>query len=100
MLEVPRAGEHDELARVSHVPPEKLTARLTGVEDLLELSSMGIPDVSVQSWSLEIAGLVERSTRMSFEELTRLPKRTVESVFVCSFNSDDAELYHALAKQR
>jgi DMSO/TMAO reductase YedYZ molybdopterin-dependent catalytic subunit len=80
----PRPTMLDDRMRISRVPPEKLTARLTDVEDLLELSSMGIPDVNAESWSLEITGLVERLVRLSFDELRRLPKRTVESVFACS----------------
>lgn len=70
--------------RVSRVRPEKLTQRVTPVDDLLELSSMGVPDISAQDWTLQITGLVDRPMSMSFEELKRFPKRPVEAVFVCS----------------
>src|SRR5215510_14828435 len=70
--------------RIHRVPPEKLTERMTAIDDILELSSMGIPDVSPHSWRLEIAGLVDRVTYFTFAEIRRFPKRTIESVFVCS----------------
>lgn len=80
----PKPPMHDDRTRIGHVPPEKLTERATDVGDVLELSSMGIPDLSYQNWTLEITGLVDRPARISFEELTHLPKQTVQSVFVCS----------------
>jgi molybdopterin-dependent oxidoreductase-like protein protein len=40
--------------------------------------------VSAPDWELEITGLVARSTTFTFEQIRRFPKRTVESVFVCS----------------
>jgi DMSO/TMAO reductase YedYZ molybdopterin-dependent catalytic subunit len=80
----PKRPMLDHRMRVRSVPPEKLTERLTAIDDVLELSSMGIPDVSPNDWRLEIAGLVDRPASFGFEEIRRPPKRTVESVFVCS----------------
>src|SRR5262245_58804568 len=80
----PKPPMLDERTRIGHVPPAKLTEPVTNAEDVFELSSMGIPEVDIQDWTLEIAGLLEHPMRVSFEELTRLPKRTVESTFVCS----------------
>ena len=70
--------------RIGAVPLARLTQRLTAVEDFLELSSMGVPNVDPHDWTLEITGLVDRSTFISFAELKRFPKRTMEFVFVCS----------------
>jgi len=70
--------------RIGGVSPAQLTDRLTGLENLLELSSMGVPDVDSRDWKLDITGLVNRSTSITFEELKRLPKRSLETVFVCS----------------
>src|SRR5262245_56539767 len=70
--------------RIGGVSPAQLTDRLTGLENLLELSSMGVPDVDSRDWKLDITGLVNRSTYITFEELKRLPKRSLETVFVCS----------------
>src|SRR5262249_34956275 len=70
--------------RIGGVSPAQLTDRLTGLENLLELSSMGVPDVDSHDWKLDITGLVNRSTSITLEELKRLPKRSLETVFVCS----------------
>jgi sulfane dehydrogenase subunit SoxC len=70
--------------RIGGVSPARLTDRLTGLGNLLELSSMGVPDVNSHAWTLDITGLVNRSTSITFEELKRFPKRSLESVFVCS----------------
>jgi sulfane dehydrogenase subunit SoxC len=80
----PKPPMLDDRTRVGHVPLAKLTEPVTKVEDVFELSSMGIPEINIHDWTLEITGLVEHPMRVSFDELTRLPKRTVESVFVCS----------------
>ena len=70
--------------RIGRVRPENLTQRLTPAGAFLELSSMGIPDISPLDWRLEITGLVDCSMSLSLEQLKCFPKRTVESVFVCS----------------
>jgi DMSO/TMAO reductase YedYZ molybdopterin-dependent catalytic subunit len=60
---------------------------LTPINTLFETSSMGVPDVrAAAEWKLEITGLVESSTSISFDDLKGFPKRTVETVFVCSGN--------------
>jgi DMSO/TMAO reductase YedYZ molybdopterin-dependent catalytic subunit len=69
---------------IGAVSPAQLSDRLTGLDNLLELSSMGIPDVQVDDWTLDITGLVNRPTSITFKELKRFPKRNLESVFVCS----------------
>jgi sulfane dehydrogenase subunit SoxC len=74
----------DDQMRVVHVPPARLNDSVTKTEDVFELSSMGIPDISIRDWILEITGLIERPMRVTFDALARLPKRTVKSVFVCS----------------
>jgi len=80
----PKPPMLDNRMRIGRTPPEKLTRKLTPIDDVLELSSMGIPDVNPRDWKLEITGLVDRPTSIRFEELKQLPKRSVESVFVCS----------------
>src|SRR5262245_3829865 len=70
--------------RIDGVSPSQLTDRLTRLDNLLELSSMGVPDVDSHAWQLDISGLVKRSTSITFEDLKRFPKRSMESVFVCS----------------
>lgn len=80
----PKPPMLDRRMRIRTVAPEKLTERVTAVEDVLELSSMGIPDVSADDWTLDITGLVDWPTSFTLDEIVRLQKRTVESVFVCS----------------
>lgn len=80
----PKPPMLDHRMRIRRVAPEKLTERLTAVDDVLELSSMGIPDVNAGNWTLEVTGLVDRPTTVTFDDIRRLQKRTVESVFVCS----------------
>jgi sulfane dehydrogenase subunit SoxC len=72
--------------RIRHYFPSSLTDRLTPVSNLFATSSMGIPEVSLADWKVEITGLVKYPTTFSFDDLKRLPKRTLESVFVCSGN--------------
>ena len=80
----PKPPMLDSRMRIGRTSPEQLTQRFTPIDDILELSSMGIPDVNPRDWKLEITGLVDRVTSPSFEELKGLPKRSIESVFVCS----------------
>ncbi len=72
--------------RIRHYFPCSLTDKLTPVSNLFATSSMGIPDISLADWKLEITGLVRFPTTLSFDDLKRLPKRTLETVFVCSGN--------------
>ena len=72
--------------RLDHFHPHQLTERITPVDTLFTTSTLGIPDVSADGWSLEITGLVNTPVSYSYDELKRLPKRTVETVYVCSGN--------------
>jgi hypothetical protein len=47
----------DERKRVGVVATTRLTERLTAADDLLETSSLGVPDVAPHNWRLEICGL-------------------------------------------
>ena len=72
--------------RLDHFHPHQLTERITPVDTLFTTSTLGIPDVSADGWSLEITGLVNTPVSYSYDELKRLPKRTIETVYVCSGN--------------
>jgi DMSO/TMAO reductase YedYZ molybdopterin-dependent catalytic subunit len=76
----------DDRKRVALIPTTRLTERLTSSDDLLETSALGVPTVSADNWRLEICGLVDRPLNTSYADLINLPKRTMESVFVCSGN--------------
>jgi sulfane dehydrogenase subunit SoxC len=72
--------------RIRHFLPTQLAERVTPVGSVFETSSMGVPEVEPLAWTLEITGLVERPTCWSLDDLNRLPKETLEAVFVCSGN--------------
>lgn len=72
--------------RIDHFFPADLTEQLTPVDTLFATCSMGIPDVKTEDWQLEITGLVEKTITLSFDDLISLPKRTFETVYVCSGN--------------
>ena len=71
---------------IDHYFPHQLTERFTPVDSLFASCAMGIPAIDVADWSLEITGLVETPTILTFGDLQRLPKRIVETVHVCSGN--------------
>ena len=64
--------------------PHRLTDRLTPVDTVFGTSSLGIPEVDVTDWKLDIMGLVNTPISLSFDDLKSLPKRSVETVYVCS----------------
>ena len=72
--------------RLDHYFPHELTGRITPVDKMFTTSTLGIPDVSANDWSLEITGLVDTPVRYSFADLKALAKRTIETVYVCSGN--------------
>jgi DMSO/TMAO reductase YedYZ molybdopterin-dependent catalytic subunit len=82
----PKPSLVSERRRLRHVLPAQLTDRLTPLGRIFETSSMGVPDIRADDWKLDITGLVDSPTSMWLKELKRLPKRTVETVFVCSGN--------------
>ena len=72
--------------RLDHYFPHELTERITPVDKMFTTSTLGIPDVSADDWSLEITGLVDTPVSYSFVDLKALAKRTIETVYVCSGN--------------
>jgi len=66
--------------------PHRLTDRLTPLEFVFGTSDLGIPEVEVADWKLDIAGLVNNPISLSFDDLKGLPKRSLETVFICSGN--------------
>ena len=69
------------------ISPHRLTDRLTPLDTVFGTSSLaGIPEVDVTDWKLDITGLVNTPISLSFDDLKSLPKRSLETVFVCSGN--------------
>ena len=64
--------------------PHQLVDELTPVRDLFVLAPLGVPQVEVAAWRLEIAGLIDRPRVFSFDDLRRLPKRELQAFHQCA----------------
>lgn len=64
--------------RPDRVPPGQTRTRKWPV-----LDAFGTPDVTAETWSLEIGGLVEQPLRFTWNEFRTLPRVTVFSDFHC-----------------
>jgi DMSO/TMAO reductase YedYZ molybdopterin-dependent catalytic subunit len=64
--------------------PHQMHGRLTPTADMIVLCHLGIPRLDREAWSLEVDGLVERSTQIDFSQLTTYPKHTVTSFHQCA----------------
>ena len=72
------------LVRKIIVGPDRLVSATTPQHDLFVLAHLGIPRFDVSTWRLQIGGLVERPRTYSYDEIRRLPARTVESFHQCA----------------
>lgn len=64
--------------------PHQMTKDITPTADAIVLCHLGIPRIDAASWRLEIGGMVERPRVLSFDELRRLPRQSVETVHQCA----------------
>jgi len=67
-----------------HLAPHELIERVTPQPDLFVVAHLGLPQVDVATWRLEIGGLIERPRTFSFDEIRQLPKHSVESFHQCA----------------
>lgn len=65
-------------------PPHRLVDRITADADLFLIAHLGIARVDAASWRLSVGGLVERPRQITFDDLKRQPKWTVESFHQCA----------------
>ncbi len=70
--------------QIRFAPPHQLVDRVTAERDLFLIAHLGVARVDVASWRLAIGGLVERPRELSFDDIRRLAKRTVESFHQCA----------------
>ena len=68
-------------------PFSSLNSTLTPNEQFFVRSHFPVPKLDLKSWKLQIEGKVERCLEFSYEELTRMPARTVTMVMECAGNS-------------
>ncbi len=64
--------------------PDQMSAAITPTSDVIVLCHLGVPQLTVPDWSLEIDGLVERPVRLTFADLARYPIVSVEAVHQCA----------------
>ena len=64
--------------------PHELIEPVTPQADLFVLAHLGVPQIDVATWRLEIGGLIDRPRTFSFGEIRKMPKRTVESFHQCA----------------
>ena len=72
------------LVRKYKIKPAQMTQRVTATEDVFVLAHLGIPEVSVENWSLSIDGLVDTRLNFALEQLVARPRCVVEGVHKCA----------------
>ncbi len=66
------------------VGPDELVSPTTPQDHLFVLAHFGIPRIDVASWRLEVGGMVERPRAYTYDEVMKLPARTVETFHQCA----------------
>ena len=64
--------------------PHQMQERWTPTENVIVLCHLGVARLDREAWSLTIDGLVARSIRLRFSDLTAYPKHTVSSFHQCA----------------
>jgi DMSO/TMAO reductase YedYZ molybdopterin-dependent catalytic subunit len=64
--------------------PRDLTDRITPAEKCIVLCHLGIPEISVSDWRVEICGLVDRCGQLRMSDLLAFPKIEILSVHQCA----------------
>lgn len=64
--------------------PHQLHDAVTPTRDFFAVAHLGIPRVDAATWTLEVAGLVERPFTLTLDALRALPKRDVQSIHECA----------------
>ncbi len=72
------------LVREYPLKPAAMTNRLTATEDLFVLAHMGLPEVDLDGWSFDIAGLVARLATLTLDDLAMFPQRSIEAAHQCA----------------
>ncbi|HXR35778.1 MAG TPA: sulfite oxidase [Candidatus Binataceae bacterium] len=68
-------------------PFSTLNSALTPNEQFFVRSHFPVPKLDLLSWKLQVEGQVERCLEFGYDELTRMPARTVTMVMECAGNS-------------
>lgn len=68
------------------VTPERLGDAVTPTPDVFTLGHLGIAHVPLETWALEITGLVAHPLRLGYEELRALPSTHLTAIHECFGN--------------
>ena len=81
-----KPAEHlNVLSDALETPPELLNSYITSAEDFFVCSAVSPPKIDADAWSMEIHGdAVEKSVRISFDDLLRMPTHTVICCLECA----------------
>jgi DMSO/TMAO reductase YedYZ molybdopterin-dependent catalytic subunit len=74
------AGFHSRIT----LAPHQLTDELTRREDVVVLCHFGVPRIERSDWTLTIDGLVAAPTILTFDDLSKFPRRRVTSIHECA----------------
>jgi len=67
-------------------PFSSLSNFITPNEQFFVRSHFAVPNLDLQSWRLKIEGLVDHPSEMSYDDLLKLPSRTVITALECAGN--------------
>jgi sulfite oxidase len=70
----------------AEAPLTVLSEEITPLENFYVRSNFPVPSLPLDSWRLEVDGLVERPLEISFAELAKLPSRTLTVTMECAGN--------------
>jgi DMSO/TMAO reductase YedYZ molybdopterin-dependent catalytic subunit len=69
--------------------PEQNTAFVTPSDKLFVLAHLGVPQIHLDSWSFDVAGLVSAPLSLRYSDLERFTAKNVSTVFQCAGNPLD-----------
>ncbi len=91
----------DDKGRVTRVrtPIMELDGLMTPTDLFYTVQHFAVPEVvSVEDWRVQISGAVQNPVSLTFDDLRRLPARTVRTVMECS--GSDANFLSTLKAKR
>lgn len=68
-------------------PFSALSSSLTPSEQFFVRNHFTVPKLDLHNWRLKVEGLVERPLTFTYEELAKIPSRTISAVMECAGNS-------------
>lgn len=81
---MPTALDPQGLVRDIRAKAHDLVDWRTDIERLFVLAHFGVPVLDVDSWRLEVTGLVDAPRSFSYDELLAMPARKVEAFLQCA----------------